>query len=280
LATKVSPRHLTRCSKTRAFTVWLGLVTGNRPRAHPVPYLPRSYEQRLYLHTFRGEPAISGFDWNFSPRHRSSPTFATVVSSGLDGVLPPLHPAHGELTRFRVASQQRVSSSGSLSLRLHSSQSLTSRTRSQPSSAADMHSPDHSTKGTPLRRRRHVPSSALRLLVSTGFQGLFHPPCGVLFTVPSRYSCAIGGHPYLALEGGPPSFPQDFSCPVVLRYTARSPRRRRLRDSHPLGCGFPATSPVSRSAAHPQCPTTPPRVSSPRFGLLPVRSPLLRVSRT
>ena len=29
-----------------------------------------------------------------------------------------------------------------------------------------------------------------------GFQRLFHPPCGVLFTVPSRYSCAIGGQPY------------------------------------------------------------------------------------
>jgi hypothetical protein len=77
--------------------------------------------ERLYLHTFRGEPAISGFDWNFSSLHRSSPSFATLVGSGLDGVLPPLHPAHGELTRFRVSSWQPLSapySDDSLSLRL------------------------------------------------------------------------------------------------------------------------------------------------------------------
>jgi len=87
---------------TWAFWVWLGLVTCSRPRAHPVPYLPRSCRRtcarppwRLYLHTFRGEPAISGFDGNFSSTHRSSPCFATQVGSGLDGVLPPLHPAHG-----------------------------------------------------------------------------------------------------------------------------------------------------------------------------------------
>ena len=28
---------------------------------------------RLALKLFRGEPAISGFDWNFSPIHTSSP---------------------------------------------------------------------------------------------------------------------------------------------------------------------------------------------------------------
>ena len=56
----------------------------------------------------------------------------------------------------------------------------------------------------------------LRLLVSDGFQVLFHSPPGVLFTFPSRYWCAIGGQKYLALEGGPPGFPQGFSCPGVL----------------------------------------------------------------
>ena len=30
---------------------------------------------RLALKLFRGEPAISGFDWNFSPIHTSSPPF-------------------------------------------------------------------------------------------------------------------------------------------------------------------------------------------------------------
>ena len=32
---------------------------------------------RLALKLFRGEPAISGFDWNFSPIHTSSPPFST-----------------------------------------------------------------------------------------------------------------------------------------------------------------------------------------------------------
>ena len=56
----------------------------------------------------------------------------------------------------------------------------------------------------------------LRLLVSDGFQVLFHSPPGVLFTFPSRYWFAIGGQEYLALEGGPPGFPQGFTCPGVL----------------------------------------------------------------
>jgi hypothetical protein len=46
--------------------------------------------------------------------------------------------------------------------------------------------------------------------------GLFHSPSGVLFTFPSRYWCAIGRRGYLALGGGPPGFPRDFPCPVVL----------------------------------------------------------------
>ncbi len=48
---------------------------------------------------------------------------------------------------------------------------------------------------------------ALRLLVGTRFQVLFHSPPGVLFTFPSRYS---------ALGGGPPGFKRDSSCPALL----------------------------------------------------------------
>ena len=47
------------------------------------------------LKLFRGEPAISGFDWNFSPTHTSSPPFSTDVRSDLHGILLPLHPGHG-----------------------------------------------------------------------------------------------------------------------------------------------------------------------------------------
>src|SRR3954451_18207289 len=64
----------------------------------------------------------------------------------------------------------------------------------------------------------------LRLLVNDGFQVLFHSPPGVLFTFPSRYWFTIGGQEYLALEGGPPGFPQGFSCPGVLGWCCRAAR--------------------------------------------------------
>jgi hypothetical protein len=56
----------------------------------------------------------------------------------------------------------------------------------------------------------------LVLLVGIRFQALFHSAPAVLFTFPSRYWYAIGRQVSLALEGGPPGFPRDFTCPVVL----------------------------------------------------------------
>ena len=79
-------------------------------------------------------------------------------------------------------------------------------------------SPDHSSIGTPSSFLGRTPTFC-RPTVSD----LFHSPPGVLFTFPSRYWYAIGGQGYLALEGGPPDFPQDFPCPVVLRVNAKSP---------------------------------------------------------
>ena len=78
-------------------------------------------------------------------------------------------------------------------------------------------SPDHSSIGTPSSASRRTPTCC-RPTVSD----LFHSPPGVLFTFPSRYWYTIGGQGYLALEGGPPDFPQDFPCPVVLREYTRS----------------------------------------------------------
>ena len=57
---------------------------------------------------------------------------------------------------------------------------------------------------------------ALPQLVDTGFQVLFHSPPGVLFTFPSRYYALSVAIQCLGLEGGPPGFPQDSSCLVVL----------------------------------------------------------------
>ena len=56
----------------------------------------------------------------------------------------------------------------------------------------------------------------LYLLVSTEFQVLFHSPPGVLFTFPSQYFALSVIRQYLGLEGGPPVFPPDSTCPAVL----------------------------------------------------------------
>ena len=72
-------------------------------------------------------------------------------------------------------------------------------------------SPDRSTKSTQSELL------LLLLFVSTRFQVLFHSPPGVLFTFPSQYYALSVTKEYLALGGGPPDFPQGFSCLVVLR---------------------------------------------------------------
>ena len=78
----------------------------------------------------------------------------------------------------------------------------------------------------------------LPLLVNTGFQVLFHSPPGVLFTFPSRYYALSVTISYLGLGGGPPGFPQGFSCPVVL-WILLADSRFRLHDFHALWSAFP-----------------------------------------
>ena len=41
----------------------------------------------------------------------------------------------------------------------------------------------------------------------------------MLFTFPSRYLFTIDLQIYLALEGGPPRFKPDYTCPILLRNT-------------------------------------------------------------
>ncbi len=75
-------------------------------------------------------------------------------------------------------------------------------------------SPAHSSIGTLSSRRIGTPT-VCRPTISD----LFHSPPGVLFTFPSRYWFTIGRQGYVALEDGPPRFPQDSTCPAVLKYT-------------------------------------------------------------
>ncbi len=63
--------------------------------------------------------------------------------------------------------------------------------------------------------------NALRLLVNTGFQVLFHSPPGVLFTFPSQYYFTIGHHGVFRLGGWSPLLPTRF---LVSRGTLDSAR--------------------------------------------------------
>ena len=98
--------------------------------------------------------------------------------------------------------------------------------------AAYCNSPVRSTKST-------------RSYLSCTFSACKHRVSGSL-SLPSRGSfhlsltvlCAIGRHPSLALGGGPPCFPPDFSCPAVLWYRLAS-SAFRLRDCYPLRSAFP-----------------------------------------
>ena len=72
------------------------------------------------------------------------------------------------------------------------------------------------TRRTVLQKVRSSTLNVVPQLVNTGFQVLFHSPPGVLFTFPSQYYALSVTKEYLALGGGPPEFPQGFSCLVVL----------------------------------------------------------------
>ena len=64
------------------------------PHARSVSLPPRRSGSTLTLKLFRRERAIPTFDETFTPPHRSSPNFSTLVGSVLHAVLPALQPAH------------------------------------------------------------------------------------------------------------------------------------------------------------------------------------------
>ena len=101
--------------------------------------------------------------------------------------------------------------------------------------------PDAVTRRTVLQKVRRRTHTVLRQFVNTGFQVLFHSPPGVLFTFPSQYYALSVTKEYLALGGGPPVFPQGFSCLVVL-WIPLCHRAFRVRGFHPLWPAFPGRS--------------------------------------
>ena len=98
--------------------------------------------------------------------------------------------------------------------------------------------PASATRRTVLQKVRGCTLFVLPQLVNTGFQVLFHSPPGVLFTFPSQYYALSVTKEYLALRGGPRSFPQGFSCLVVL-WIPTCLLGFRLRGFHPLWLVFP-----------------------------------------
>ena len=159
---------------------------------------------RLALKLFRGEPAISGFDWNFSPILSSSPPFSTDVWFG-----PPWN-----FTSTSTCSWIGHPVSG---LR-HATIALLKLAFATAPILKILTSLHNVTRRSVLQKVRYRTLIVLYLLVNTGFQVLFHSPPGVLFTFPSRYYALSVTISYLGLEGGPPCFPPDFTCPVVLWY--------------------------------------------------------------
>ena len=86
---------------------------------------------------------------------------------------------------------------------------------------------------------------------------------------------------------GPPGFPQGFTCPAVLRCRSREPHLFRLRGFHPVSPIVPDRS-AKGSVCHSPVPlqghpvrtyntvdATPAGLTHRRFGLFPLRSPLL-----
>ncbi len=133
----------------------------------------RQTNQRLALKLFRGEPAISGFDWNFSPIHTSSPPFfqrmcvrSSTASYGSFNLDMDRSPGFGSMIS---------DSTVLLTLAFASAPDLKSLTL-----------PLIITRRTVLQKVRRR-TFVLRQLVNTGFQVLFHSPPGVLFTFPSQY---------------------------------------------------------------------------------------------
>ena len=103
--------------------------------------------------------------------------------------------------------------------------------------------------------------------ISSPSRGAFHRSLAVL--------CAIGLPGVFSLAGWAPLIPTGL--PVSCRTQARreAPGVVPVRGYHPLRPRLSSRVPVRRPAPHVRRPTTPARPRPHRFGLLPVRSPLL-----
>lgn len=138
------------------------------------------------------------------------------------------------------------------------------------------------------KARRHP--ARLRRIVGERFQVLFHSPPGVLFTIPSRYSSAIGHQEVFRLTRWSWQIHGRFQGSAATREHPQETSHFHLPDSHRLRSAFPDCS-ASNWLSHssnsrqpveqgPTTPTTQPLtgITRNRFSLIRFRSPLLTES--
>ena len=163
---------------------------------------------------------------------------------------------------FASATADSTPYSGSLSLRLRASWRLTS--------------PATATRRLIMQKaRRHRHKGGSDRLKAHGFRNSFTPLVGVLFTFPSRYSYTIGLAGVFSLAGWSRRIRTGFLVPRATQDTARcthgsaygalTPCGRPFQ-AVPLACPGPWRGPYYPGRA---------RKDGARFGLFPVRSPLL-----
>ena len=173
------------------------------PLAHSVLY-PRKINLRLALKLFRGEPAISGFDWNFSAIHRSSPPFSADVWFGppwcstTTSTCPWIgHPVsglrHATMALFRLAFASAPDLQSLTSLHNVTRRSVLQKVRS------------HTLNRVPSACKHRVSGS-----LSLPSRGSFHLSLTVL--------CAIGHWIVFSLGGWSPLLPTGFlvSCGTLV----------------------------------------------------------------
>ena len=137
-------------------------------------------------------------------------------------------------------------------------------------------SPGHNAKGTPSEDTAPKCRASSDRLLAHGFRICFTRHLAFFSPFPHGTGALSVTREYLALEGGPPGFTPDYTCPTLLGIplgvsTLRVPGCHRLWRSFPKRFG-------SRLRSHGAVPQ-PRRCKHPRFGLIPVRSPLLGESR-
>ena len=114
---------------SQAYLIGIRGLIGFGKLAPPSPFSalpPTDFLLGLHLNAFRGEPAISGFDWHFTSTHNSSRDFAPSNGSGLH--LDTIEASPWPWVAHQVSGQipaTKSPCSDSLSLRLRKSPCLT-----------------------------------------------------------------------------------------------------------------------------------------------------------